>query len=142
MDIAAKVDLLQHTPFLRSVPAGDRQALAASLRERRYQAGDVIFRRGDPSEGLGVVLRGRVRTVIASTEGREQVLKVFGPGRTFGDIPVFDDEPQPADAVSVSESIVVFIPQVDLLERLRQHPDAAIDVIRLFATRRRAYRQT
>src|SRR5262245_1012451 len=141
MDVAARVELIRQIPYFRSLPHAALQTVATTLRERLYQSGDVIFRWGDRSEGLGVVLRGRVRTVIASTEGREQVLKVFGPGRTFGDIPVFDDEPQPADAVSVSESIVVFIPQVDLLERLRRHPDAAIDVIRLFATRLRAYKQ-
>jgi CRP-like cAMP-binding protein len=115
--------------------------LAPGLRERRYQAGDVIFRKGDPSEGLGVVLRGRVRTVISSPEGREQVLKMFGPGRTFADIAVFDDEPQPADAIAVSESTVVFISQADLIDLLKRHPEAAIEVIRLFATRLRAYKQ-
>ena len=101
----------------------------------------MIFRKGDHSEGLCIVLTGRVRTVITSAEGREQVLKVFGPGRTFGDIPVFDDEPQPAEAVAVSESTIAFIAQVDLLDLLRRHPDLAIDVIRLFASRLRAYKQ-
>jgi hypothetical protein len=33
-----------------------------------------------------------------------QVLKVFGPGRTFADIAVFDDEPQPAEAVAGAQS--------------------------------------
>lgn len=80
MDPGAKLDLLQRTPYLRSVPAGDLEALATTLRERRYRTGDVIFRRGDSSEGLGVVLSGR-------------------------------------------------------------HPEAAIDVIRLFALRLRAYKQ-
>jgi len=87
---------------------------------------------------LGVVLRGRVRTLISSPEGREQVLKMFGPERTFADIAVFDDEPQPADAIAVSESTVVFIPQADLIDLLKRHPEAAIEVIRLFATRLRA----
>jgi CRP-like cAMP-binding protein len=141
MDVAAKIELLQQTPYLRSVPAVVLQALATGLRERRYQAGDVIFRKGDPSEGLGVVLRGRVRTLISSPEGREQVLKMFGPGRTFADIAVFDEEPQPADAIAVSESTVVFIPQADLIDLLKRHPEAAIEVIRLFATRLRAYKQ-
>jgi CRP-like cAMP-binding protein len=141
MDIAAKIELLQQTPYLRLLPTGDLQALATSLRERRYQAGDVIFRKGDTSEGLGVVLRGRVRTVTTSPEGREQVLKMFGPGRTFADIPVFDDAPQPADAIAVSESTLVFIPQADLIDLLKRHPEAAIEVIRLFATRLRAYKQ-
>ena len=141
MDVPAKIELLRQTPYLRSVPAGVLQALARGLRERRYQAGDVIFRKGDPSEGLGVVLRGRVRTLISSPEGREQVLKMFGPGRTFADIAVFDDEPQPADAIAVSESTVVFISQADLIDLLKRHPEAAIEVIRLFATRLRAYKQ-
>jgi CRP/FNR family cyclic AMP-dependent transcriptional regulator len=141
MDGAATLEVLRNTPYLRSLPQTALQTLATGLRERRYHAGDVIFRKGDRSEGLGVVLRGRVRTVTVSPEGREQVLKVFGPGRTFGDIPVFDDEPQPADASAISDSIVVFIPQSDLLACLRQHPDAAIEVVRLFASRLRAYKQ-
>src|SRR5262245_45222946 len=141
MDFAVKHELLRQIPYLRSMPAGDIQALARHLPERRYQAGDVIFRKGDTSEGLGVVLSGRVRTVTTSPDGREQVLKVFGPGRTFADIAVFDDEPQPADAISASDSTVVFISQADLLALLKRHPDAAIDVIRLFASRLRAYKQ-
>jgi len=141
MDFAALLELLRQTPYLRSLPADDLAALATRLRERRYHAGDVIFRKGDSSHGLGVVLQGRVRTVTTSPEGREQVLKVFGPGRTFADIAVFDDEPQPAEAIADSESTVVFIPRADLLDLLKRHPDAAIDVIRLFASRLRAYKQ-
>jgi len=135
------LELLRQIPYLRSVPAAAVQALATNLRERRYGAGDAIFRKGDSSEGLGVVLRGRVRTVTTSPEGREQVLKVFGPGRTFADIAVFDDGPQPADAFAVSESTVVFVQSGDLLELLKRHPEAAIGTIRLFASRLRAYKQ-
>ena len=141
MDVAAKLELLRHLPYFRALSQAALQRLATSLREQRYQSGDVIFRKGDRSEGLGVVLRGRVRTVTTSPDGREQVLKVFGPGRTFGDIPVFDDGPQPADAMAMCDSVIVFIPQRDLLDCLREHPEAAIEVIRLFATRLRAYKQ-
>jgi CRP/FNR family cyclic AMP-dependent transcriptional regulator len=141
MDFGAKLELLRRTPYLRSLPAPELRALGTRLRERDYREGDVIFRRGDASEGLGIVLRGRVRTVITSPEGREQVLKMFGPGRTFADIAVFDDEPQPAEAIAVSETTVAFIPQADLLDLLRRHPDVAIEVIRLFASRLRAYKQ-
>jgi len=141
MEVETKLELFRQIPYLRSLPDTALQALAASLRELSYEPGDVIFRKGDESEGLGVVLRGRVRTLTTSPEGRQQVLKVFGPGRTFGDIPVFDHEPQPADAIAISETVVVFIPQRELLDRLKQNPDAAIEVIRLFASRLRAYKQ-
>ena len=141
MELGGKLKLLRQIPYFGSLPEPELRALATGLRERHCRAGDVIFRKGDRSEGLCSVLTGGVRTVITSAEGREQVLKVFGPGRTFGDIPVFDGEPQPAEAVAVSESTIAFISQVDLLDLLRRHPDLAIDVIRLFASRLRAYKQ-
>ena len=95
MDLPAKTQLLKQVPYFGSLPLGEVRELAARLPERHYRSGDLISRKGDRCEGLCIVLSGRVRTVITSEDGREQVLKVFGPGRTFGDIPVFDDEPNP-----------------------------------------------
>src|SRR5262245_35730700 len=130
MDLGAMLEVLRQIPYFRSLPALELRSLATSLRTGRYQADAVIFRKGDPSEGLCVVVSGRVRTVVTSPEGREQVLKVFGPGRTFADIAVFDDEPQPADAMAVTDSLIAFVPRAALLDLVRQHPDVAIDVIR------------
>src|SRR5262249_43705444 len=52
-----------------------------------------------------------------------------------------DGEPQPADAIAISESTVVFVQPGELFDVLNRHPDAAIGVIRLFASRLRAYKQ-
>src|SRR5262245_17863366 len=141
MDLDATLTVLRQVPYFLSLPALDLRALATNLRTGRYQSGDVIFRKGDPSAGLCIVVSGRVRTVTSTPDGREQVLKMFGPGRTFAEIAVFDDEPQPADAIAVTDSLIAFVPQATLLGLVRQHPDVAIDVIRLFASRLRAYKQ-
>ena len=141
MDLGTKIGLVRQIPYFGSLAEPELRTLATGLYERRYQAGEVIFRKGDRSEGLCIVLTGRVRTRITSLQGREQVLKVFGPGRTFADIAVFDDEPQPAEAVALSECTIAIVAQADLFGLLRRHPDAAIAVIRLFASRLRAYKQ-
>jgi CRP-like cAMP-binding protein len=140
MDLSAKLHVLRENPYFSSLPSGEARELVARLRERHYRPGDVIFRKGDRCEGLFIVLSGCVRTSITSMDGREQVLKVFGPGRTFADIPVFDDEPLPADAVAVTDSTVAILSQPDVLNLLRRHPDVGLDVIRLFASRLRAYK--
>ena len=140
MNASEKLQLIKQIPYFASVPPAEVEALADSLRERRYRGGDVIFRKGERLSGLCIVLVGRVPTVIASAEGREQVLKVFGPGRTFGDIPVFDDEPLPADAIAMTESTIAVVGKTELLDLLVRHPHAGLDVIRLFATRLRAYK--
>lgn len=70
--------VLKENPYFSSLPSGEARELIARLRERHYRTGDVIFRKGDRCEGLFIVLSGRVRTSITSTNGREQVLKVSG----------------------------------------------------------------
>jgi CRP-like cAMP-binding protein len=140
MDLSAKLKLLKQVPYFASLSPTELRELVTRLRERHYRTGDVIFRQGDRCEGLFIVLSGRVRTSIMSMDGREQVLKVFGPGRTLADIPVFDDEPVPADSVAVTDSTVAILSQTDLLDLLRRHPDVGLDVIRLFASRLRAYK--
>jgi len=140
MDLIAKLYVLKENPYFSSLTWGEARQLVARLRERHYRTGDVIFRKGDRCEGLFIVLSGRVRTSITSMDGREQVLKVFGPGRSFGDIAVFDDEPLPADAVAGKDSTVAILSRPDLLDLLKRHPDVGLDVIRLFASRLRAYK--
>jgi CRP-like cAMP-binding protein len=140
MDLSAKLNMLKDNPYFASLPPGKARELVARLRERHYRAGDVIFNRGDRCEGLFIVLSGRVRTSITSVDGREQVLKVFGPGRTFADIPVFDDEPLPADAVAIADCTVAILSQTDLFDLLKRHSEVSLNVIRLFAARLRAYK--
>jgi CRP-like cAMP-binding protein len=140
MDLSAKLKILKQVPYFASLPPTELRELVTGLRERHYRAGEVIFRKDDRCEGLFFVLSGRVRTSITSIDGREQVLKVFGPGRTLADIPVFDGEPLPADAVAAMDSTVAILSQPDVLDLLRRHPDVGLDVIRLFASRLRAYK--
>ena len=65
MDVPAKIELLRQTPYLRSVPAGVLQALARGLRERRYQAGDVIFRNTSTGQNIGWLMNGLIVSVSA-----------------------------------------------------------------------------
>jgi CRP/FNR family cyclic AMP-dependent transcriptional regulator len=141
MDLEARLQLLRQIPYFRALPIARVRELAAAVRVRHYNRGEVIFRKGDESEGLCIVLRGGVRTVLNSPDGRQQILKRFGPGRTFGDVSVFDNDRQPAEAVAIADSEITVIPRAELLDILRSNPDAAIEVIGLFASRLRAYKQ-
>jgi CRP-like cAMP-binding protein len=141
MDLEARCEVLKSSPYFRALPVGRVKELATLLPVHKYKRGDVIFRQGDRSNGLCIVLSGSVRTVINSSYGRQQVLKVFGQGRTFGDVSVFGDDRHPAEAIAMVDSEIAVVPQAQLLDLLRSNPEAAIDVIRLFAARLRAYKQ-
>src|SRR5262245_58059468 len=85
--------------FARASEA-DLDAVMALAVERRYADGETIFSRGDPGEGMLVVLQGRIRLSIVSTEGRELILREAEAGDVIGEIAVIDGGRRTADAVA------------------------------------------
>ncbi|SDD51285.1 helix-turn-helix domain-containing protein [Aquimonas voraii] len=49
-----------------------------------FQAGDYIFREGDPFTAIAAVRAGTVKTFTVDAQGREQVLGFFLPGEVIG----------------------------------------------------------
>ena len=93
-------DLLRFHPFIGALGELDAEELMKQAITRRFQANDVIFRKGDPGTGLYGVVSGRVVVVADSAEGKELILNVFGPGEYFGEIALLDGEGRSATAIA------------------------------------------
>ena len=131
-------EALSQVPYIADLPAGTLKELAGQVRERTYRAEEVVLLEGGKCEGLYFVLKGRVKVFKVSGEGREQVLRILGPGRTFNDVPVFDGGPNPGTIAALEPSRVGFIPTTAVLTLLDRHPQVAKAVIRVLASRLRA----
>jgi len=129
---------LRQVPYFADLDEPRLLGLARSIRERRYAPGDMVLVEGEPCEGLCIVLRGRVKAFKVSAEGKEQVLRVLGPGRTFNDVPVFDGGPNPASIQALEPSLVGLVPAAAVLALVESEPRVALAVIRGLATRMRA----
>ena len=136
--MTAMTDVLGQVPYFSKLDATLLKELTDQVRERRYKAGEVVLLEGDPCEGLYFVVSGRVKIFKVSGEGKEQVLRILGPGRTFNDVPVFDGGPNPGSVATLEPSTVGHIPKRAILALVEKHPLVAMAVIRLLATRLRA----
>ena len=56
--------------------------------QRRYASGTIVFSEGEACAGLYVVESGQIRIFKTSSDGREQVLSIDGPGSSVGELPV------------------------------------------------------
>ncbi len=63
------------------------------MREASYDAGQVIFSRGDPGTDLHIVSQGRVRLSVLTADGRELSFAHAEPPSIFGELAVFDGRP-------------------------------------------------
>lgn len=130
--------VLSRVPYFASLDPASLARLAAEAAERRCAAGELVLAEGEPCQGLSFVVSGRVKAFKVSEDGREQVLRILGPGRTFNDVPVFDGGPNPAGVAALEESIVGLLSAARIHALLRERPDVAAAVIRLLAVRLRA----
>ncbi|MEX2529951.1 MAG: Crp/Fnr family transcriptional regulator [Gemmatimonadota bacterium] len=104
---------------------------------RTVPARKLLFRRGDPCEGLYVVVRGRIRIYRANRDGKEQVIHEQGPGQSLAEVPLFDAGPCPANARTEEPTELLFLPRVDFEHLYRTEPAVADAVIRELGRRLR-----
>lgn len=131
------IELLGRLPLFSRLGAEALEAVSRRTVVRTVPQNAVLFRMGEPCEGLYVVLEGAVRVYRANREGKEQVLHVQGPGQPIAEVPLFDGGPYPASARAVEESRVLFLARGEF-EWLYQHnPEIADAVIRELGRRLR-----
>jgi CRP-like cAMP-binding protein len=89
---------LRGVEAFRSVPMDELAHVAAVAREERHRAGQVLFREGEASGGLLVVLSGTVRLERGGAAAGEA-----RAGETLGTWSLFDDHPRRATAVAATD---------------------------------------
>jgi len=132
------VDALRQVPYLAPLDPKILQGLAPAVRLRTYAAGEIILSEGDPCDGLYFIVRGRVKVFKTSMDGKEQILRILGPGRTFNDVPVFDGGPNPGSVAGLETSVIGRLPAGYMLSLVETQPTVAMAVIRNLASRMRA----
>ena len=125
--------ILRGTDLLRSVPAADLEAVVAGSRVRTFRRGQVLFTAGDPGGTVIIVISGRAKVVVRSADGGELTLTVIGPGGMFGELSAADGGPRSADAETLEECRLLFVPQEIIQDICRREPAAEHALLRSIA---------
>src|SRR3954454_5446366 len=86
MEQRAIVELLGKSALFGPLADADRTVIAARMRRVDFDPDQMIFSRGDPGRHIYLVLEGRIRLSILSSDGRELSFAHAGPGSVFGEI--------------------------------------------------------
>ena len=71
MEQQAIVELLGKSALFGSLAETDRGAIASGMRRVQFDPDQMIFSRGDPAREMYLVLEGKVRLSILTSDGRE-----------------------------------------------------------------------
>ena len=128
---------LGRTALFTDAPEPILKTLAARAAPRRYRKGSVIFVQGEMGNRCFVILSGSVQISAFHPDGREAVLALLGPGDVFGELSLFDGAERSADATAMETSELLSLDADAVHEAVREHPDLAMGLLRVLATRLR-----
>ncbi len=114
--------VIANLPLFRQCTPQHLSEIARHARAHHVRKGAAIYRRGERLHGLFALAFGMVKLALRGNNGDEKVLRLVGPGQTFGEPPVFLEHESPVEAVALSDSMLVIIPAPPLFALLERDP--------------------
>ncbi len=112
------------------------EEVEASLEWLSLPGGAVLFREGDPSDSLYILIRGRLRASV-QTPNAERVLGEIGRGEFAGEMGVLTGDPRSATVCAIRDSALVKLPGPALDRLADKYPSILRQINRLLADRLR-----
>lgn len=136
------MDTLQSTLRRASLLAALSDDARSALLERASQSSIArrrfIYVPGDAGDAVFVVLRGRVRLLLLSEDGREATLQMLEAGDLFGEEALTDGARRSTAAQAWEDTLLMAVPVAEMRTALAGEPDALWALAGLVAARRHA----
>lgn len=86
-------------------------------------AEEIIFQEGNPCNFYYQLIEGSIRWVNIDESGKEFIQIMVQPNEPFGILPLFDNEPYAATAITNTDSLLLRLHQSTFLQMLKEHPE-------------------
>jgi CRP/FNR family cyclic AMP-dependent transcriptional regulator len=131
-------DILSDVPIFASLDEESRMELTRLCNCCDYQAGEILFRRGDSASAMYLVQDGEVTMSIATPDNQELVVATMRRGDFFGELAMLDGSPRSATATVIQRTKLLRLRREDFVELLGHQPKLAVAMLASIATRLRA----
>ena len=123
------------SPLFAALDAEGAAALHASLTQTEVGKGEVLFVEGEPGDHMYVIVDGKVKLGQTSSDGRETLLGVLGPGEMFGELSLFDPGVRTSTATALTDVTVLGLGHDQLKPWLAGRPEVAAALLQALARR-------
>jgi CRP-like cAMP-binding protein len=133
--MAVQLEFLRSILYFSEFSLAELESIRKLVFERTADRAEVVLLEDESAENLYFVASGAVKVFKTSAEGKEQILSIVRPGESFNDVPVFDGGLNPASARTMGPVLLYGIRKNDMEAVLRDHPQIALNVIKVLARR-------
>jgi CRP/FNR family transcriptional regulator, cyclic AMP receptor protein len=102
------------------------QAFQAVKFTTAYPEGAILFVEGQPSRGVFMLCKGRIKMSMNSSDGKALILRIAGPGEVLGLNAAVSGRPYELTVETLEPCQVNFVKREDFLHFLGYHAEASI----------------
>ena len=130
-----RLEFLSKISLFAGLSDSQLKVLASYVREKNYDEGQLIVRDSDVVESLCIVRSGKVKLTKYSSNGKEQIIHIYGEGGMMGLCTMFTDKLFPACAVALEKTCVFHFSREVLEKMAYKEPALLLNLV--FALSRR-----
>ena len=128
-------DFLASLPLFDVLDASVLNRIAAGVTPIDVPKGGVIVRRGEPCQGMHVVVYGQVKLSLYAPRGDEKVVDLLARGQTFGESAMFVGQPYRITAAALVDTKLLHLSKETVFAEVRREPLFAGSVIERLSRR-------
>jgi len=126
------IEMLEKASIWSGLDKKDLKFIAKLSKERKYETGDFIVKKGEGGVGFYLILDGSVEI-----RSNGITLSTLGPAQFFGEMSVIDNQPRSADVVAVEPSRCLILSAWSFNALISEHPKIALKILQEFVRRLR-----
>lgn len=120
--------LISHTSGLKEL-----QKLISERKLRHIKKKQVVYYEGDAVTGIFLVIKGKIKTVKLTEDGRQLMTGIYGDDQYFGIPSLLLHEPYAETAEALEDTSICLLPKDMMEELLSKHPDLGRQFIKILS---------
>lgn len=135
MSVESRIRLLRNQDLFRGLSEDGLRDLAESCHLRHLTDREELCHEGDDGSQIYLIVEGQIAAMTTGPEGDDVIFSVMRKGQLCGELALFMGGKRTATMVARAPTELLVINRRSLVPFLRNHPDAALEIISVLSRR-------
>lgn len=122
-------------PIFNHLNEEEMAEIASYSISKTFKKGEMIVHAGALFQNLFIIHKGQVKIYRISESGKEQLIRILGPGSFMGELSMFGETPITSYAEALEQTEICSISKADINTLILKKPEIAIKVLGEFSRR-------
>ena len=127
-DLAERTAMIETTRWTDGFTHSQLETLARYMESFEVDEGRTILAEGGRDGHMLLIVSGKLNVVKSDGHGDPKIIATIGPGRTFGEMSLFDGEPRSASAVAASKVTFLLLSRESFERLIEMFPTLGVAI--------------